>query len=186
MYWRVWIDYNKNGVFTDAGEQVVSTTFNGAGNKTGTFTIPTTALLGTTRMRVSAKYGAYPTPCETFTYGEVEDYTINITATAQTSVLARVGEVESQENFFLDFNTNDITAYPNPVSDIVTIRLNYNTVDEPKKVKMTSANGFELGTKEVVLENNEFRIDTKGLKTGMYFISVQEADKQKVVKIIKE
>ncbi|PWK26849.1 putative secreted protein (Por secretion system target) [Arcicella aurantiaca] len=186
MYWRVWIDYNKNGVFTDAGEQVVSTTFNGAGNKTGTFTIPTTALLGTTRMRVSAKYGAYPTSCETFTYGEVEDYTINITATAQINALARVDGMESQDNSFLDFNSNDVTAYPNPVTDIVTIRLNYNTIDEPKKVKMTTANGFELGTKEVILENNEFKIDTKGLKTGMYFISVQEADKQKVVKIIKE
>jgi hypothetical protein len=31
-----------------------------------------------TRMRVSMKYNAYPTPCETFTYGEVEDYTANI------------------------------------------------------------------------------------------------------------
>jgi hypothetical protein len=186
MYWRVWIDYNQNGVFTDAGEQVVSTTFNGAGNKTGTFTIPTTALLGTTRMRVSAKYGAYSTPCETFTYGEVEDYTINISTIGKTNALAKVEASESLENSFIDFNTNDITAYPNPVSDVVTIRLNYNTIDEPKKVKMITSKGIELGTQEVVLENNEFRIDTKGLKTGMYFISVQEADKQKVVKIIKE
>lgn len=186
MYWRVWIDYNKNGVFTDAGEQVVSTNFTSAGNTNATFTIPTTALLGTTRMRVSAKYGAYSTPCETFTYGEVEDYTINITTAIKTNALARIDESESQATSFLDFDANDIIAYPNPVSDIVTIRLNYNTVDEPKKVKMITSNGLELGTKEVVLENNEFRIDTKGLKSGMYFISVQEADRQKVVKIIKE
>ncbi|MCU0468708.1 MAG: GEVED domain-containing protein [Arcicella sp.] len=186
MYWRVWIDYNKNGVFTDAGEQVVSTNFTSAGNTNVNFTIPTTALLGTTRMRVSAKYGAYSTPCESFTYGEVEDYTINITATANTNALARVGEPEIPENQFIDWGSEDITAYPNPVSDIVTIRLNYITTDEPKKVKMTSGSGIELGTKEVVLENNEFRIDTRGLKTGLYFISVQEADKQKVVKIVKE
>lgn len=186
MYWRVWIDYNKNGVFTDVGEQVVSTNFTSAGNTNVSFTIPSTAPLGATRMRVSAKYGAYPTPCETFTYGEVEDYTINITTAIKSNALARIDEAESQDTSFLDFDTNDITAYPNPVSDIVTIRLNYNTVDEPKKVKMITSNGLELGTKEVVLENNEFRIDTKGLKTGMYFISVQEADRQKVVKIIKE
>lgn len=183
MYWRVWIDYNKNGVFTDAGEQVVSTNFTTAGNTNATFTIPTSALLGNTRMRVSSKYGAYPTPCETFTYGEVEDYTINITATAttQTVVSSRQGESESAEP-----NEAEIMAYPNPVSDIVTIRLNYLSESNRKTVKMISSNGTEIGTQEVELFNNEFRIDTKKLNTGMYFISVQEPDKQRVVKIIKQ
>ena len=31
-----------------------------------------------TRMRVSMKYNGVPTACETFTYGEVEDYTVNL------------------------------------------------------------------------------------------------------------
>jgi len=44
----------------------------------GTFTTPSTAILGATRMRVSMKYNGIPTACETFSYGEVEDYTINI------------------------------------------------------------------------------------------------------------
>jgi hypothetical protein len=42
---------------------------------TSTFTVPTSALAGTTRMRVSMKYNAAQTACETFAYGEVEDYT---------------------------------------------------------------------------------------------------------------
>jgi hypothetical protein len=41
---------------------------------TSTFTVPTSALAGTTRMRVSMKYNAAQTACETFAYGEVEDY----------------------------------------------------------------------------------------------------------------
>jgi Zinc carboxypeptidase/GEVED domain/Secretion system C-terminal sorting domain/Fibronectin type III domain len=181
MYWRVWIDYNKNGVFTDAGEQVVSTNVSTTGNTTTTFTIPATATLGTTRMRVSSKYGAYSTPCETFTYGEVEDYSINITATATTQTVASTRQVESEES-----NEAEIIAYPNPVSDIVTIRLNYLSESNIKTVKMMSSNGTEIGTQEVELFNNEFRIDTKKLNTGMYFISVQEPDKQRVVKIIKQ
>ena len=44
----------------------------------GSFTVPSGATNGTTRMRVSMKYNAVPTSCETFTYGEVEDYTVNI------------------------------------------------------------------------------------------------------------
>jgi len=75
-YWRIWIDYNHDGDFADTGEQVLAKY--GKSARTGTFTPPTTALTGTTRMRVSMKYGAYPTYCETFTYGEVEDYTVNI------------------------------------------------------------------------------------------------------------
>ncbi len=76
MYWRIWIDYNRDGDFVDTGEQVFSK--NAKTSVTGSFTPPTSALTGVTRMRVSMKYGAYPTSCETFSYGEVEDYTANI------------------------------------------------------------------------------------------------------------
>lgn len=75
-YWKVWIDYNKNGSFNDTGENVYS----GSGKtaKSGTFTVPTSVLTGNTRMRVSMQYKTSPTSCGTFTYGEVEDYTVTI------------------------------------------------------------------------------------------------------------
>lgn len=44
----------------------------------GSFTIPEGAAEGATRMRVSMKYNAIPTACESFTWGEVEDYTVII------------------------------------------------------------------------------------------------------------
>lgn len=75
--WRVWIDFNQDLDFDDAGE-LVYTSANTSAAVTGTITIPTTATLGATRMRVSMKYNAAATPCETFQYGEVEDYTVNI------------------------------------------------------------------------------------------------------------
>jgi bacillolysin len=134
-------------------------------------------------MRVSSKYGAYPTPCETFTYGEVEDYTINITASTPVATMASARTEQSENS---ELNEAEIIAFPNPVSDIVTIRLNYLSESNKKMVKMFSGNGVEVGTQEVELFNNEFRIDTKKLNTGMYFISVQEPDKQRVVKIIKQ
>jgi hypothetical protein len=75
-YWRVWIDYNNDLDFNDAGEQV------GQGSGTGAinvaFTVPAGTPTGNKRMRVSMKYNAYPTACEVFTYGEVEDYTVVI------------------------------------------------------------------------------------------------------------
>jgi len=75
-YFRIWIDFNQDGDFDDAGELVFADWNNSA--VTGDLTVPATAPAGTTRMRVSMKYNAYPDPCETFTYGEVEDYTVDL------------------------------------------------------------------------------------------------------------
>jgi trimeric autotransporter adhesin len=78
--YAVWIDYNKDGDFTDSGELVWSRSASTTTPVSGTFTVPSTATLGATRMRVSMKWNGIPTSCETFSYGEVEDYTVNITA----------------------------------------------------------------------------------------------------------
>lgn len=83
--YAVWIDYNGDGDFADTGELVWSKTASTTTPVTGTFTPPTTAITGTTRMRVSMKYNAMPTSCEAFSYGEVEDYTVNLTAGGGTA-----------------------------------------------------------------------------------------------------
>ena len=83
---KVWIDWNQNCDFNDAGEEYdlgnATDVTNGAtSNSPLTITIPNTAQLGTTRMRVSSKYtdtNVYPTSCQTSFDGEVEDYTINV------------------------------------------------------------------------------------------------------------
>ncbi len=77
--YSVWIDYNQDGDFADAGEQVWSQSATRNTPVGGTFTVPSSAALGSTRMRVSMKYNGVPTSCESFQYGEVEDYTVNIT-----------------------------------------------------------------------------------------------------------
>ncbi|MFC0603351.1 immunoglobulin-like domain-containing protein [Winogradskyella pulchriflava] len=76
--YSVWIDYNRDGDFSDAGEQVWTQGNTQATSVSGTFTIPSSAVENATRMRVSMKYNGIPSECETFTYGEVEDYTVII------------------------------------------------------------------------------------------------------------
>jgi hypothetical protein len=75
-YWRIWIDYNQDCDFDDAGELVYSGS--GSSAVSGSFTVSSGATTGNTRMRVSMKYSGYAATCGTFTYGEVEDYTVNI------------------------------------------------------------------------------------------------------------
>jgi PKD repeat protein len=74
-YWKIWIDYNGDHDFLDTGEEE----FSGYGTTTvsGSFTV-NPGIDRVTRMRVSMKYASYPTSCETFSYGEVEDYTANV------------------------------------------------------------------------------------------------------------
>ena len=82
---KAWIDFNQNGLFTDPGEMVyTSTTFtNGPHLETGTVTIPTNAVQGITRMRVvnvETTVGTGVNPCGTYTWGETEDYFVQIVA----------------------------------------------------------------------------------------------------------
>ncbi len=77
-FFRVWIDYNIDGDFDDPGELV----FDPGGTTTtqsGLVTVPITASIGSTAMRVSMKFASESTPCEqAFSFGEVEDYCVNI------------------------------------------------------------------------------------------------------------
>lgn len=77
----IFVDWNQNGVFTDAGEVVFST--NGIyafTNPSGIFNVPATALLGATRMRIVCNYfSSTPVSCNTGITGETEDYTFVIT-----------------------------------------------------------------------------------------------------------
>jgi hypothetical protein len=84
----IYIDYNRNGSFTDSGEQVyVSAYFTGVVSGTtvsGTITIPVNALPGVTRLRVvdnESSSTASLGPCANYTWGETEDYLIEIAGT---------------------------------------------------------------------------------------------------------
>ena len=77
---KIYIDYNQNGSFLDAGEEVASVSGSAAWTGTGTFIVPNTALTGNTVMRVVAVEGTVPGPCSTYSWGETEDYLINIVA----------------------------------------------------------------------------------------------------------
>lgn len=93
-YFRVYIDYNGDLDFADAGELVytspaVTTT------TSVSVTIPTTSITGSTRMRVMMKDAAITGPCEVFTYGEVEDYTLNLQPSSGTTTCSQPATLAS-------------------------------------------------------------------------------------------
>lgn len=79
------IDWNQDCDFADSGESYDLGQVSGTGTSTlsANIIVPEDALQGLTQMRVVEKYNANPGPCENSTYGEVEDYTINVTGGMQ-------------------------------------------------------------------------------------------------------
>ena len=74
----VYIDWNADDDFDDAGENVANAT--GTGPYALSFTVPAGQPEGATRMRVRIHEGTFNTmsPCGNAIYGEVEDYTIDV------------------------------------------------------------------------------------------------------------
>ena len=163
--YRVYIDYNKDGDFTDAGESVYSRARSTVTPVSGSFTVPTTATLGATRMRVIMRYNTTPTtPCGTFDFGQVEDYTVNITATAREEV----------SNNQISFN-----LYPNPVKGDV---LNISNLEVDSTYTIYNMVGQELGKGKI--ENESIYVGS--LAAGTYLIEVSNANGATSKRFIKQ
>lgn len=170
-FWSIWIDYNKNGTF-ETTEQVVTGSSSSSGNLTGTFTVPTTALAGNTRMRVSMKYNAAPTACETFSYGEVEDYTVNIGGSAVAGIAAS-NPIDNEANVF-DFN-----MYPNPAGNTLSIAM-----ADGREASFQIFNLVGQKVKSGTLAQNE--INVSELKSGLYIFELNDGQKIITKKFIKK
>lgn len=86
----VFVDWNQDNDFADAGEtyEITQTILNSTGldaiQATQDLLVPITALAGNTRMRVKKIFGTteFLNPCLGTGYGQVEDYTLAVTASS--------------------------------------------------------------------------------------------------------
>jgi len=171
--YAVFIDYNQDGDFADSGETVWTKATSTTTPVSGTITIPATATLGTTRLRVSMKYNGIPTSCESFSYGQVEDYSINITASgAIVNEEIVAGLLETTEN-------SGFALYPNPVADELNVSFLNNT---GYTFRIINTLGQQISTGE--LSGNP--IDVSALNTGIYIIELNNGAKRIIKKFAKK
>ncbi len=146
--YSVWIDYNQNGDFTDAGEQVFTNVKTTATSVSGSFTVPSAALTGSTRMRVSMQYNTIPASCGNFDYGEVEDYTVNIGAKSYST------------------SASSLYIYPNPANDVITVYL--KELNKSANIQIFSITGSLV--KEVRISDLYNKVNISDLPSGIYNI----------------
>ncbi|HMW39424.1 MAG: HYR domain-containing protein [Saprospiraceae bacterium] len=193
VYWKVWIDYNADGDFLDADEFVAY----GYGNGTlcGTITLPWNCqcTMTNTRMRVSMAYGGYPgNSCCIFSYGEVEDYCINInknTLVPDVTSLLRISldavslNGHADPNVLLDqepltrlFPEPSIELIPNPASEIVQV----NVISAEKAMlRIYTADGLQVY--ETAVTQSSYLLNVSEWSNGLYFVTLEDSHNSKVV-----
>jgi hypothetical protein len=113
------VDWNQNGTF-ETTERVANTT-GYVGTFAGSFTVPMTATLGSTRMRILMDYNASnpANPCGPFAFGrgEVEDYTFIVQSVpACTSGVLVAGTASASSASLCSGNTGTTVTLNGTVS----------------------------------------------------------------------
>jgi lysyl endopeptidase len=118
----VWIDWNNDADFNDAGEQVGYALVGAGWSNVYNFTVPANATVGNVTMRVRISYlpdDGPIDPCGTTQWGETEDYTINVEADGGGAVTAPVAQFTANLTTapvgttisFTDLSTNSPTSW---------------------------------------------------------------------------
>ncbi|MGK0253405.1 MAG: hypothetical protein ACI9OE_000874 [Mariniflexile sp.] len=155
---KVWIDWNQNCSFNDAGEEYnlgdATNVANGAtSNSPLSITVPFGASSGSTIMRVSTKYkdDGQPTACENGYDGEVEDYAINIPQQTSSTTLVQLNTI------------NNASGRPSEYSDYKSISTTVNRNSSyPLNVNINTSGNFEVSTRVWIDWNQNSSFDDPG------------------------
>lgn len=165
----VFVDWNNDGDFDDAGEAYYNTFatrlyVGGVTTNpvvlTGNVTIPAGTSLGKKFMRIKYNFQSpaattlntpLATGCAGMINGQVEDYTIDYKSSLAVSDVTKAG----------------ISVYPNPFTDVLKI----SDVKGVKSVSVNDISGRQVATLAVSAELN-----LSNLKAGLYIVNLQMAD----------
>ena len=164
-----WIDFNNDFDFNDAGEQVAYVLVGGNWSSTFNVTIPLNSVTGQVRMRVRISYqpdGAI-NPCGTATYGETEDYVVNLTSGA-------------------GINENPLSivqVYPNPAQDILMIDL--KDLENVSSIEILDLQGKQVQALSKIQKGIN-TIHIENFKAGIYQVRISQNGYQTTQRLIKQ
>lgn len=177
---RIFIDYNQNGIFDLPVEQAYlnnafTSSTTGATILSGNITIPCSALAGITRMRVVLDETSGAPACGTYTWGETEDYNINIVAGAATyaasNAIQFTGNISSGSNDVRILRV-PVKVASSPCNPGVINELRFNTAGSTSAADITSAKLYKTGNSNVFSIAN--LVGTVASPSGQFLFSVND------------
>jgi chitodextrinase/C1A family cysteine protease len=161
---RAYIDWNADGDFDDSNETVLNAS--GATSPySSNLTVPSTAKLGSTRMRVRLTYNGAITPCGALYWGETEDYSVIVSNTSGTTGV--------------DTQPFSVNVFPNPASDRIYIILDGVINAKAQLVRIDGSIA-----RECKIENSNGDFDIRDLPAGLYFVKVSDQGNYLVCKVV--
>ncbi|HIJ71667.1 MAG TPA: DNRLRE domain-containing protein [Planctomycetes bacterium] len=196
----IWVDWNQDEDFTDAGETISVSGNPSVGPYTATITPPGYATLGETRMRVrivDPGSGDTLSPCGPADYGEVEDYSIEVIEAQYLPggiTGSKFNDLDSDGNWdgaedgiggweiYLDLNDNGQydTTEPNVITDVdgyyefTDIAPGAYIVAEIDRACWRQTFPGPVGTHEIVIDPNEVveNVNFGNYDTGATAVSI--------------
>ena len=166
----IWIDYNNDMDFNDVGEQVGYVLVGAGWSNVFNFTVPMSATTGALNMRVRISFspdGAID-PCAVSTYGETEDYTVNITAASGLQGL----------------NADLVSIYPNPTENNITIALG-ELAKETNQIDVLDITGKSVRQLSK-LNGSIAELELSNLAKGIYHVVISTNQGTITKQVIKE
>ena len=167
----VWIDYNDNSYFEES-EKIVDGLSVGTGETTTQITIDPNADLGEHLLRIKSGDNQNQTqdPCMDMTYGETEDYKVNLVSDLGNEEIESPGstlKIISVEgnSYVLEFSDNF---------------LNNGTIE------IHNSLGQLVYTAQINNESaNKISVDLSKYANGAYLVNIKNNDTNSVIKLIK-
>ena len=163
-----WIDWNRDGDFNDVNENVYTSASPGQVSHNFNVTVPNDVTVGSTRLRIrltdDSDSGTNNTPCGVSSYGEVEDYNINLDIASDINALN---------------NKNIFEVYPNPNKGIFTINI-INTSDN--NIQITNILGELVYSNSI--SSSSATINLSHLTKGIYIVKVKNKNTTETKSII--
>ena len=179
-YYAVYIDYNRNGLFTDAGEKVSGqTAMTNGGNYNFTVNIPATATPGITAIRVvMLRQPTAVVPCLTGSRGETNDFYLNLVSPTAFSGEAETPYVKVPEE------KAPITVGPNPSSG--KFNVSFNGGFSPVQYDILATSGLAVKSAKVVSAKT-LQLDITEMPAGLYLLRLTDRSGNKeLLRLIKE
>jgi len=163
-----WIDFDQDGIFQADEKILESGSSNTPTVSNNNFSVPIDAKTGDTVMRVLMKYYGNPggqiqnDPCETYQYGEVEDYTV--------SFFEDVLSIDDQ-------TLESITVFPNPFKDILDIKIPSNINSTNLSIEIYDVLGRRINIDQTTINGNTIRLNTlTAIQSGTYILRINDLE----------